>query len=99
MSPVPDILQVAREAAREDEDGVDPHIIAVAQEARRQRFRGGGDAAEAIVVERQGDVGFGGARLYLDEGDNAATPRPQLRSEGRRGGNECVRTGRRRGSP
>src|SRR3546814_2567855 len=78
MSPVPDILQVAREAAREDEDGVDPHIIAVAQEARRQRFRGGGDAAEAIVVERQGDVGFGGARLYLDEGDNAATPRHQV---------------------
>src|SRR3546814_1132498 len=78
MSTVADIRQVAREAAREEEDGVDPHIIAGAQEARRQRVRGGGDAAEAIVVERQGDVGFGGARLYLDEGDNAATPRHQV---------------------
>ena len=67
MSPVPDVLEVAGEAPGDDEDGVEAHVVAGADVAGGERFGGGGDPAEAIIVEREGCVAGGGAGFYFDE--------------------------------
>ena len=78
MSPQPDVGEVEREAARDDEDGVDANVVAGAGEARSKRFRGGGDTAQTILIERHGGGVGGGALLDLDERDQFAPPRDKI---------------------
>ena len=65
-------------AAGNDEQGVDPHIVAIADKARRQLGSGNGDPAQAIGVEGQaGGIGRA-ALLDLDERDHLSAPRDKV---------------------
>ena len=78
LSPLPDIGEVERKTAGDDEDGVDAHVVAGARVARGELLGGEGNAAQAILIERQsGGVG-GGALLDLDEGDHRAASGDQI---------------------
>ena len=63
---------VARPAARDDEDGVDADRVVGAGIAGKQRFRRAGDPAKAIFVQCQRRLLGGRARLHLDESESAA---------------------------
>ena len=65
---MPDIGEMAGQAAGNDEHRVDPDVVGRAGKAVRDRFGRGGDAAQAIVVEREASLLGGGAGLDLDEG-------------------------------
>ena len=78
MSPVPDVGHVARKPPRDEEDGVDPHVIARAGVAQREALGGDRDAAQAIGVERLGGGFLGAALLDLDESERAPAPRDQI---------------------
>lgn len=78
MSPVPDIGEVARQLAGQEEDGVDANVVAGAHEARGEPLGGGDDPAQAIVVEGHGGAFLGGARLDLDEGDDVPAAGDQV---------------------
>jgi len=65
---------MARQAARDDVDGVDAKRVAVAHETGREAFRGGDHPAQAPLVERELRRVHRGARLDLDEGERATTP-------------------------
>ena len=78
MSPQPDVGEVEREAARDDEDGVDANIVARACKARGKRFRCGGNTAQAMAIERHGGGIGGGALLDLDERDQFAAPGDEI---------------------
>ena len=69
---------MARQAAGNDEDGVDPDVVAGTGEARSEALGGNGNAAEAIFVERQAGSVVGRALLDLDERHHAAAPRDQI---------------------
>ena len=71
---MPDVLEVAGEAPRDDEHGVDAHVVTGTYEAWGECVRGGGDAAEAELVERESGLGGGGSGFDFDEGDGAAAP-------------------------
>ena len=94
---------MARQAARRKEHHVDSDVVARAREARGEHFGGGGDAAQAIRVDREVEVkwrdraarrgrprrrGRGGARPICASRGGAATRR--------RGVRPCVRALRRR---
>ena len=51
-----------------------------------QRLGRGGDAAQPVIVERQGGAVLAGARLDLDEGEDAAAPGDQVDLADRRAG-------------
>src|SRR3546814_4917283 len=51
-SRLPDVDQMAWQAARCKEHHVDPDVVAGAGEARAQHFGGRGDAAQPILVDR-----------------------------------------------
>ena len=70
--------QVKRQAAGDDEDGVDADVVAWPGEARCKRLRGGGDAAQAIAVERHRRGTGGRALLDLDEGEHRAAPSDEV---------------------
>src|SRR3982751_1250534 len=72
LSPLPDIDQVPRPPARDDEHRVDADVVAVAHEARGEALGGNRDAPQAVVVERKGCGLVRCARLNLDEGDGTA---------------------------
>lgn len=74
LSPVPDVDEVAGQAAGNEEQRVDAYIVAVLGKARRQPLGGNCDAAQAIFVECPGCRILGGALLDLDEGECAAAP-------------------------
>ncbi len=74
MSPLPYVSEVHREPARDDEHRVDADVIARTDIARGKLFGGGGDAAQAIAVERYRCGVGGGTLLDLDEGDHLAAP-------------------------
>jgi hypothetical protein len=74
LSPVPDIRDVAREAARNDEYRVHPDDIAGTSIAGCQAFGGDCDPAEAILIERPGSRLRCAALLHFDEGEDPATP-------------------------
>ena len=78
MSPVPDVGHVARKPPRDEEDGVDPHVIAGAGVAQREALGGDRDAAQAIGVERPGGGFLGAALLDLDKGERTAAPRDEV---------------------
>ena len=71
---MPDIGEVARPTPGNDENGVDPDIVAAPHEARCQLLRGDRHSAQAMLIEREVG-GFGGAaRLDLNEGEGPASP-------------------------
>src|SRR3546814_7287567 len=58
---------MARQAARRKEHHVDSDGIARTREARGEHFGGGGDAAQAILVDREVEIGGAVAPFDLDE--------------------------------
>ena len=75
LSPVPDVGEMPRETARDEEDGVDPDNVAGACEPRGQALGGDRDPAQAILIERPGGGFLAVALLHLDECDGRTTPR------------------------
>jgi hypothetical protein len=71
LSPMPDIREVAGQPAGHEENGVDADIVAGARVARRQPLGGDRDPPQPVGVERHRCLVLAGARLDLDEGDNA----------------------------
>ena len=69
---------MARQAARRKEHHVDSDVIVRTREARGEHFGGGGDAAQAIRVDREVEVGGAVAPFDLDEGDHASAPRDEV---------------------
>ena len=59
-------------ASRNDEDGIDPQVIAGLHVPRGQALRGNGHAAKSPGVERHGCRAFGRSRLHFDEGGDLA---------------------------
>ena len=72
MSPLPDVGQVARQPARDDEHGVDQVIVAGAHVARRQPLGGDRDPAQPVAVEREGGGVDARTSLDLDERQDPA---------------------------
>ena len=66
---------MAWQAARRKEHHVDPDVVARPGEARGEHFGGRGDAAQAILVDREIEVLGPVAPFDLDECDNAAVAR------------------------
>ena len=69
MSPLPDVGQMARKSARNDEDRIDPHVVSGLQIARREALRGGDHSTKPPCVERHCGGFRRRTRLYLDECD------------------------------
>ena len=65
-------------AAWDDEDGVDADVVAGAGEARRQPLGGDRDPPQPVMVEGEARAILSGARLDLDEGDDAAAAGDQV---------------------
>ena len=61
-------------------------VVAVSRVARHQRLGGGGDAAQAVIVERQAAPRLAGAGLDLDEGEDAAAAGDEVDLADRRAG-------------
>ena len=72
LSPLPDVGEMARKAARNDEDGVDPKLVALAHVARREPLSGDDYSAQAVGVERESGGVLGRPRLDLDERQSPA---------------------------
>ncbi len=69
---------MAWQAPWRKEHHVDPYVIARAGEARAEHFGGGGDAAQAILVDGKVEIGGAVAPFDLDEGDDAPAPRNEV---------------------
>jgi hypothetical protein len=69
---------MAGQPARQQEDGVDTDVVTVSGKARRQPLCGNRDAAQPVLVERHGRTLLAGARLDLDEGENAPAARDEV---------------------
>ena len=69
---------MARQAARDEEDGVDPDDVAGACEPRGQALGGDRDPAQAMVIERPGGGFLAVALLHLDECNGRITPRDEV---------------------
>ena len=78
LSPVPDVGEVTRQSARDDEDRVDPDVVAVAGVARRQPFGRDRDPAQAVSVEAPRRRLVARPLLHLDEGQRSAAPCDQV---------------------
>lgn len=61
-----------RQAAGDQEDGIDADVIALTSIARRQALGGRDDAPQPVFVKRHCRRVLGGPRLDLDEGEDAA---------------------------
>lgn len=75
---MPDIGEVARQPAREEEDGVDADVVAFAGKTGRQPFGGDRNPPQPVLIECHGGAFLAAARLDLDEGKDAAAPRNQV---------------------
>jgi hypothetical protein len=75
---MPDIGEMAGQSARNEEDGIDADVVAIASVAGCQALGGDDDAAKPIFVERQSGAFLRGARLDFDEGEDAAPARDQV---------------------
>lgn len=78
MSPDPDVRHMARQVARNDEDGIDPDRIAALPVAGRQLFRSDGDAAKPVAVKRKSSSIPGRACLHFNECKRSCAPRHQV---------------------
>jgi len=74
---------MARQGARSNEDYVDPYIVVRPGIARHQIFRCGSDPGKASLVDREIEIGGGGAGLHFDERDEVAAPHHQIDFAGR----------------
>jgi hypothetical protein len=78
LSPFPHVREVPREAAGDDEDGVDPQIIAIAHEAWSKPFRGSCDAPQPVLIKREiGSLGRG-TGLHFNESEGSPAPSDQI---------------------
>ena len=75
---------MARPAPRRKEQHVDTLVVARADEARGDRLGPGGDAAQAVGVDGEREVGGTGAPLDLDEGDRPAATGDEIHLAARR---------------
>jgi hypothetical protein len=75
---MPNVLDVARQPSGNDENGVDPGVVAVPHVARRQPFGGNSNAAQAVGVEGKFSCLGRGTRLDLDEGHDPAPARDKV---------------------
>ena len=71
---MPDVNEVPRQAAGDNEQRVDAYVVSIAGIARREALGGDCDPAQAIFVERPGGRFFAAALFHLDERENAAAP-------------------------
>jgi hypothetical protein len=78
LSPLPDIWQVLRPAAGDDEHRIDPNVVAFAHVARREPLSRNCDASETVLVERESGCVFVTAGFYLDESERAAATRNDI---------------------
>ena len=78
MSPQPDVDEMLRQSAGDDEDRIDADVVAGAGVARLELAGGDRDPAQAMFVERVGCGVGGGALLDLDERQHLAAPRNQV---------------------
>jgi hypothetical protein len=69
---------VARKAAGDDVDGIDPNVLAIPGMARREDRGGGDDATQAVIVKRESGSFLGRALLDLHERDGASAPGDQV---------------------
>ena len=69
---------MARQAARRKEHHVDSDVVARAREARGEHFGGGGDAAQAILVDREVEIGGAVAPFDLYERHRPPAPRDEV---------------------
>jgi hypothetical protein len=69
---------MAWQALWRKEHHVDPYVVARAGEARAQHFGSRSDAAQAILVDGEVEVGGAVAPFDLDEGDRAPAPRDKV---------------------
>ncbi len=74
LSPVPDVGEVPRPAAGNDEQGVDPDIITVAHVAWRETFGRDNDAPQPPIVKRKRRRVDTRAGLHLDESQSPSAP-------------------------
>jgi hypothetical protein len=71
-SALPDILDMAGQAPRDDEQGVNPNRVARARETRHQRLGRMNHAPQPIIVDRKCGLFDARSGLYLYEGDSLA---------------------------
>src|SRR5690606_5770561 len=77
-SRLPGIDDVARPAAGRKQQHIDADRVVRSGVAMRNHFNGGGDAAQAIFVDRQRQFGRSRAPLDLDERDRPPAPGYQV---------------------
>jgi hypothetical protein len=78
LSPVPDVWEVARQSSGDDEQRIDPDVIAFASVTRRKALGGNRDAAQPIFIEGPGSRLDAIPLLDLDEGQHPATADNQV---------------------
>jgi len=67
---MPDIGEMARQAARHQEDGIDANVVTFSDIAGRQPLGGNDNASQAVLVQRKGRGFLCCPRLDLDKRDN-----------------------------
>ena len=75
MSPLPDVRQMARKPARNDEDRIYPDVVARLHKSRRDALRSSDHTPEPPCIERDGGRIMGSASLYLDERERSPSAR------------------------
>jgi len=78
LSPVPDVGEVAGQAAGNQEQRVNPDVVPIPGIARCKPLGGDSDAAQAVLVERHCRRLDATALLDLDEGDDLSAPDDQV---------------------
>jgi hypothetical protein len=73
LSPVPDIGEMARQPAGQEEDRVQADVVPWPGITWRQPLSGHRNPAQAVLVERHGGALLRRTRLDLDEGEYAPT--------------------------
>jgi hypothetical protein len=77
---------MARNAPGHDENGIDSEVVARADEAGGERLGGGGDSAEAVMVERESGFDVGSTRFHLHERHDSTPFRHEIDLADRRPG-------------
>ena len=75
---MPDVVEVAGQPARQQEDGIDANVVTLTRVARRQPFGGNRHPAQPVLVERNCQPLLAAARLDLDEGQDSSPARDEV---------------------